>query len=68
MNRIEARVPGLGFNKLKEGSSETLPAMGGFNSDVVNEKFFVVNGEDDRPTIVPWLSATVTRWLAMTGA
>jgi hypothetical protein len=41
------RAPGLGLRKLKEGSSEALPVMGWCNSDVINVKFFGVNGEDD---------------------
>src|SRR5918994_7973460 len=47
MNRIEAHAMGFGFRKLKEGSSDALPAMGGCNSNVVNQESFVVNGEDD---------------------
>src|SRR5215218_4423362 len=49
MDGIEAHESSFGFRKLKEGSSEALPAMGGSNSDVVNEKSFVVNGEDNHP-------------------
>ena len=49
MNRIEARAPGFGFPKLKEGPSEALPAIGGIDSDVVNKKSFIVNGEDYYP-------------------
>src|SRR5919112_1916167 len=49
MNRIEARAPGFGFPKLKEGPSEALPAIGGIDSDVVDKKSFIVNGEDYYP-------------------
>src|SRR5918999_2279148 len=49
MNGIEARAPGFSFRELEESLSKALPAMGGINCDVVNEKSFVVNGEDDYP-------------------
>jgi hypothetical protein len=43
------RASGFSFRKLKKGLPKALPAMGGINSDVVNKKSFVVNGEDDHP-------------------
>ena len=33
----------------EEGSSKAFPAVGGIDSDVVDEKSFVVNGEDNHP-------------------
>ena len=34
---------------MKEGPSEALPAIGGIDSDVVDKKSFILNGEDYYP-------------------
>src|SRR6266511_6155360 len=47
VNGIEARAPGLGFRKLKQGPSKPSPAMGGMNSDVVDKESLIGNREDD---------------------
>src|SRR5215211_2061801 len=49
MDRIEARAPGFGFRKLKEGPSEALPAIGGIDSDVADKSSSIDNGEDYYP-------------------
>jgi hypothetical protein len=47
MNGIEPCAPSFGFRELKEGTSEPSPAMTRINCDVVDEKAFVFNGEDE---------------------
>src|SRR5215203_3980236 len=49
MNGIEPCAPSFGFRELKEGPSEPSPAMTRINCDVVDEKAFVVDGEDEYP-------------------
>ena len=47
MNEIEPCAPSFGFRELKESPSKALPAMTRINCDVVDEKAFVSNGEDE---------------------
>ena len=47
MNEIEPCAPSFGFRELKESPSKALSAMTRINCDVVDEKAFVGNGEDE---------------------